>query len=272
MITLKDITCFKSYDVRGKVPDELNEEIAYSIGRAYSGFINPNCVIVGRDNRLTSKSLSDAISSGLTDSGVDVFDIGLCGTEMVYFAAFYEKMDGGIMVTASHNPKDYNGMKFMREDAKPVSGDSGLNIIRDMAIEKKFPMPDKKGKVYSLDIKGKYIEHLLGYIDRGSLRPYKIVVNAGNGCAGMIIDLLEEYLPLSFIKINHEPDGAFPNGVPNPLLPENREATITAIKKHNADIGIAWDGDFDRCFLFDEQGNFIEGYYIVGLLARINYF
>ncbi|MDP2279027.1 MAG: phosphomannomutase, partial [Nitrospirota bacterium] len=242
-------------------------EIAYHIGIAYAKFLRSKKVIVGRDVRLSSEGLCNALSEGLMDSGVDVFDIGICGTEMVYFATFYEKMGGGIMVTASHNPKDYNGMKFVREQAKPISGDSGLNIIRDMVIENDFALPVAKGKTYSLDIKEKYIEHLLGYIDRGSLRPYKVVVNAGNGCAGRIIDLLERYLPLSFIKINHEPDGAFPNGVPNPLLPENRNAIIEAAKNHNADIGIAWDGDFDRCFFFDEKGDFIEGYYIVGLIA-----
>ncbi len=286
--------CFKAYDVRGKIPDELNEEIAYYIGRAYARFLrgtvpilrlrfaasvnlgqSPMRVIVGRDNRLTSESLAKALSDGLIDSGADVFDIGICGTEEVYFATFSEKMDGGIMITASHNPADYNGMKFVREYAKPISGDSGLNIIRDIAkgVERySVERYGVKGKVYPLDIKEKYIkekyiEHLLGYVDRNILKPYKIVVNAGNGCAGIIIDMLERHLPFSFVKINHEPDGTFPNDVPNPLLPENRGATINAIKDHNADIGIAWDGDFDRCFLFDEKGNFIEGYYIVGLLA-----
>ncbi|MCG2709406.1 MAG: phosphomannomutase CpsG [Thermodesulfovibrionales bacterium] len=263
----RDITGFKSYDVRGKVPDELNEEIAYHIGIAYAQFLMPRKVVVGRDVRISSEGLCRALSEGLMDSGVDVFDIGLCGTEMVYFSTFYEKMGGGIMVTASHNPKDYNGMKFVREQAKPISGDSGLNIIRDLTRDARKAGKARKGEIHLLDIKEKYIKHLLGYIDINTLRPYKIVVNAGNGCAGMIIDMLERHLPFTFIKINHEPDGAFPNGVPNPLLSENREATITAIKEHNADIGIAWDGDFDRCLLFDGQGNFIEGYYIVGLLA-----
>lgn len=263
----RDITCFKSYDVRGKVPDELNEEIAYHIGIAYAQFLMPRKVVVGRDVRISSEGLCRALSRGLMDSGVDVFDIGLCGTEMVYFSTLYEKMGGGIMVTASHNPKDYNGMKFVREQAKPISSDSGLNIIRDLTGDARNAGKERKGGIHLLDIKEKYIKHLLGYIDINILRPYKIVVNAGNGCAGMIIDMLERHLPFTFIKINHEPDGVFPNGVPNPLLPENRDATVNAIKEHNADIGIAWDGDFDRCFLFDENGNFIEGYYIVGLLA-----
>lgn len=267
MIQKRDITCFKSYDVRGKVPDELNEEVAYRVGMAYAQFLMPQKVVVGRDVRISSEGLCRALSEGIMDSGVDVFDIGLCGTEMVYFSTFYEKMDGGIMVTASHNPKDYNGMKFVREQAKPISGDSGLNIIRDMTRDARKAGKARKGGIHLLDIKEKYIKHLLGYIDINTLRPYKIVVNAGNGCAGMIIDLLERHLPFTFIKINHEPDGAFPNGVPNPLLPENRDATARAVREHHADIGVAWDGDFDRCFFFDEKGDFIEGYYIVGLIA-----
>lgn len=261
------IECFKAYDVRGKVPDELNEDTSYNIGRAYAEFLKPANVIIGRDIRLTSKIICDALSRGLLDSGVNVFDIGICGTEEVYFAVSNEKMDGGIMVTASHNPMNYNGMKFVREDAGPISSDSGLNVIRDMTANNEFQTPGKRGIFSALDIDGKYIAHLLKYVDIDSLRPYKVVVNAGNGCAGRIVDLLERYLPLSFIKINHEPDGRFPNGMPNPLLPENRDATINAIRNHNADIGVAWDGDFDRCFFFDEKGNFIEGYYIVALLA-----
>jgi phosphomannomutase len=259
--------CFKAYDIRGKVPDELNEDIAYRIGRSYAGFLEPKRVIVGRDIRLSSKSLVDALTRGLTEGGSDVFDIGVCGTEQVYFATFYEKMDGGIMVTASHNPMDYNGMKLVREESKPISGDTGLKDIERLVGANLFAPGKKPGSVTPLDISSSYIDHLLGYIDINALHPLKVVVNAGNGCAGRIIDLLEKHLPFSFIKIHYEPDGNFPNGIPNPLLPENRTATITAIKEHNADIGIAWDGDFDRCFLFDKQGTFIEGYYIVGLLA-----
>lgn len=261
------LSCFKAYDIRGRVPDELNEEIAYRIGRAYASFLKPTKVVIGKDVRLSSDAISSALSNGLTDSGVDVFDIGKCGTEQVYFATFHEGMDGGIMVTASHNPMDYNGMKLVREGAKPISGDSGLKVIEEM-VRKNISLPaGRKGTVRSLDINKKYIEHLLGYIDIKDLKPFKVVVNAGNGGAGKVIDLLENHLPFSFIKINHEPDGTFPNGVPNPLLPENRNSTVQAIIEHKADLGIAWDGDFDRCFFFDEKGNFIEGYYIVGLLS-----
>lgn len=259
--------CFKAYDIRGKVPEELNEDIAYRIGRAYAACVKPKNVIVGRDIRFSSESLCRALTQGLIDSGVDVFDIGLCGTEQVYFATFFKKMAGGIMVTASHNPMDYNGMKLVREDSKPISGDTGLNDIKRLVEINDFPVSTSTGKVTPLNIRDEYIDHLLGYVNAASLRPMKVVVNAGNGCAGPVLDLLEKHLPFSFVKVHHNPDGSFPNGIPNPLLPENRSATISAIKEHNADAGIAWDGDFDRCFMFDAQGRFIEGYYIVGLLA-----
>jgi phosphomannomutase len=264
----KKITCFKAYDARGKVPIELNTDIAYRVGRAYAAFIKPKQVAIGRDARLTSDSLFEALSNGLMDSGVDVLDLGLCGTEAVYFAAFHLQLDGGIMITASHNPADYNGFKFVQHAARPISSDSGLIDICRLAEEDAFAPTDIRGKISPLDLRTEYIEHLLSYqSDRDQLKPLKIVANSGNGVSGPIIDLLEKHLPFEFIKVQHEPDGTFPNGVPNPLLPEGRTATIEAIKEHKADLGIAWDGDFDRCFLFDENGRFIEGYYIVGLLA-----
>lgn len=261
------LECVMAYDIRGRVPDQLNEDVAYRIGRAYAAFLTPKRVIVGRDVRLSSAPLCSALARGLTDGGADVFDIGICGTEQVYFATFNERMDGGIMVTASHNPIDYNGMKLVREGSRPISGDSGLITIRDVAQANRFPKSPAKGTVTAIATEDAYIAHLLGYIDAHALAPFKVVVNAGNGCAGRIIDLLEKHLPCSFIKVHHEPDGTFPNGIPNPLLPENRAATADAVRTHQADIGIAWDGDFDRCFLFDAAGTFIEGYYIVGLLA-----
>ena len=264
----KAITCFKAYDARGKVPSELNEEITYRVGRAYAEFIKPDRVAVGRDVRLSSEALFAALCNGLTDSGVDVLDLGLCGTEQVYFAAFHLQLGGGIMITASHNPVDYNGLKFVRESAKPLSADSGLVDIRRIAEEESFGPATRKGSITPTDLSGDYVDHLLGYIaDVDKLKPLKIVVNAGNGMAGPVIDLLEKRLPFEFIKIQHEPDGNFPNGIPNPLLPEGRGATIDAIKQHGADLGVAWDGDFDRCFLFDHNGRFIEGYYLVGLLG-----
>jgi phosphomannomutase len=262
------LPAFKAYDIRGRVPDELNEDLSYRIGRAYAEWLHPSRVVIGRDVRLTSEALARALARGLSDGGSDVFDLGLCGTEEVYFATFHEKMDGGIMVTASHNPGDYNGMKLVREGSRPISGDSGLRDIAQAAAGKDFPTPQRKGSIAPLDVRSDYIEHLLGYIDLGALSPLKVVVNAGNGCAGPVLDQLAPLLPFQLIKVHHEPDGRFPNGIPNPLLPENRAATSEAVRRHRAVAGIAWDGDFDRCFFFDEQGGFIEGYYIVGLLAN----
>ena len=263
------IAGFKAYDLRGRIPDELNEDVAYRIGRAYAEFLKPKKVIVGRDIRLSSEELCKALEQGLLDSGVDVYDIGLCGTEVVYYATFAREMDGGIMVTASHNPPDYNGMKFVREGSRPISGDSGLAEIRALAEAGRFTPPARVGERYAVDIMPDYIEHLLSYVDRAKLAPLKVVVHAGNGGAGLIVDRLEPYLPFEFIKVDHEPDGTFPNGVPNPMLIENHKAPVEALRKHGADLAISWDGDYDRCFLFDEQGGFIEGYYIVGLLASV---
>jgi len=265
----QEITCFKAYDVRGRIPDQLNGEIAYRIGRAYAAFLNPTYVVVGYDIRLTSQQICNALINGLIDAGVHVSNIGQCGTEEIYFATSYLKMDGGIVVTASHNPKDYNGMKFVRENSKPISSDTGLKEIRALAEENEFIAPESKGELKEVNVQQAYIEHLLSYIDVSLVKPLKVVCNAGNGGAGLVVDMLEKHLPIEFIKIHHAVDGNFPNGVPNPLLEENRQPTIDAIKEHKTDLGIAWDGDFDRCFFFDEKGTFIEGYYIVGLLAEI---
>ncbi|NNF67440.1 MAG: phosphomannomutase [Gammaproteobacteria bacterium] len=261
------ITCFKAYDVRGQIPNQLNEDIVYRIGRAFVEFIKPKKVIIGRDIRESSQLFSEALAKGLTEGGADVYDIGLCGTEEVYFATFNEKMDGGIMVTASHNPRDYNGLKFVKENSRPISGDTGLQDIRAIAESQNFSAPAKKGSRFELNTDDAFVEHLWRYVDKSRLRPLRIVVNAGNGGAGKIIDLLEPHMPFEFIKVHHEPDGTFPNGIPNPLLIENRTATTEAVLDAGADLGVAWDGDYDRCFLFDEKGQFIEGYYIVGLLA-----
>ncbi len=266
---MSSIRCFKAYDLRGRIPDELNEDIAYRVGRGYAGFVAPARVVVGRDIRLSSAGLTDALCRGLTEAGVDVYDIGVCGTEGVYFATFDGGYDGGIMVTASHNPPDYNGMKFVREESKPISADTGLKEIRAFAERGEFPAARARGERRGIDVTTAYLEHLLSYIDLKALRPLKIVVNAGNGAAGLILDRLEPHLPFKLIKIHHEPDGRFPNGVPNPMLEENRAPTVAAIRAHGADLGLAWDGDFDRCFFFDEQGGFVEGYYIVGLLASV---
>jgi phosphomannomutase len=272
--------CFKAYDVRGQVPGQLNKEIARFIGRAYAQFLQPRRVAVGHDIRLTSPELTGALCQGLVESGVQVNHIGLVGTEEVYFATASMELDGGIMVTASHNPRDYNGMKFTREKARPISADTGLLQIEDLVMEElrrdgnvhtappPLRRPETPGALTHVDNRRAYIEHLLTYVDVSHLRPLKIVANAGNGGAGPVIDLLQKHLPLEFVKVNFTPDGTFPNGVPNPLLPENRAATAEAVVSEGADLGIAWDGDFDRCFFFDERGSFVEGYYLVGLLAE----
>ena len=266
---MSPITCFKAYDLRGRIPTELNDDVAYRVARGYAQFLSPQRVVVGRDIRLSSAALTDALCRGLTDSGVDVYDIGVCGTEGVYFATFDGGYDGGIMVTASHNPPDYNGMKFVREESKPISGDNGLLEIRAFAERAEFPAAPLRGRRVALDTMQAYVAHLLSYIDLNKLRSLKIVVNAGNGGAGLIVDQLAPHLPFEFIKVHHQPDGRFPNGIPNPMLEENRAPTIEAIRAHGADLGLAWDGDFDRCFFFDEHGAFVEGYYIVGLLASV---
>tara|TARA_E500000331_G_scaffold68574_2_gene63277 strand:+ start:4247 stop:5617 length:1371 start_codon:yes stop_codon:yes gene_type:complete len=267
------LECFKAYDIRGRVPDQLNEDVAYAIGLAYARFLNPRKVVVGHDIRLCSPDLTDQLVEGLNDAGVDVVHIGQCGTEEIYFATEHFKMDGGIVVTASHNPKDYNGMKLVREESKPISGDTGLNDIREMAEEwlsgdRKRGSTGTRGTLSQLAHRDDYLDRLMSHVNLETVKPLRIVVNAGNGAAGPVLDGLAKRLPFKFIRLHHEPDGSFPHGVPNPLLVENRKPTADAILQNKADLGIAWDGDFDRCFFFDENARFIEGYYIVGLLAE----
>ncbi|PZO62682.1 MAG: phosphomannomutase [Pseudoxanthomonas suwonensis] len=260
------LACFKAYDIRGRVPDELDSPLAQRISAGMATLLGPGPVVVGHDIRLSSPALMRAAIQGLTASGRDVIDIGLCGTEEVYFQTFHRKAAGGIMVTASHNPMDYNGMKLVREQSRPISGNTGLFDIRDFAASD-APLGNGSGRIVRDVDKSGYIHHLLGHVDLACLKPLRIVTNAGNGGAGLVIDALAPHLPFEFIRIQHEPDGRFPNGIPNPLLPENRSATRDAVLAHDADFGIAWDGDFDRCFFFDADGRFIEGYYLVGLLA-----
>ncbi|BBF77228.1 phosphomannomutase/phosphoglucomutase [Acinetobacter ursingii] len=267
------LTCFKAYDIRGKLDTELNEDIAYNIGRAYGQIYQPKTIVIGCDIRLSSEGLKQATIRGLNDAGVNVLDLGMTGTEEVYFAAFHLDVQGGIEVTASHNPMDYNGMKLVRENARPISADTGLKEIQALAESQQFNDVEHKGTTSHYNILPEFVDHLMGYIDPAKIKPLKLVVNAGNGAAGHVIDTIEEKfkslnVPVEFIKIHHEADGTFPNGIPNPLLFENRDSTCDAVIEHHADMGIAWDGDFDRCFLFDEKGQFIEGYYIVGLLAQ----
>ncbi|MET3075729.1 phosphomannomutase CpsG [Pantoea leporis] len=270
------LTCFKAYDIRGELGKELNEDIAYRIGRAYGEFLKPKTIVVGGDVRLTSEALKMALANGLMDAGTDVLDIGMSGTEEIYFATFHLGIDGGIEVTASHNPMNYNGMKLVREGARPISGDTGLRDVQRLAEANDFAEVDstKRGSYKQISILDAYVDHLMGYINLANFKqPMKLVINSGNGAAGHVIDEIEKRfkqanVPVSFIKVHHQADGNFPNGIPNPLLPECRKDTADAVREHNADMGIAFDGDFDRCFLFDENAEFIEGYYIVGLLAE----
>ncbi|MDD0970044.1 MULTISPECIES: phosphomannomutase [Pseudomonas] len=262
--------CFKAYDIRGQVPAQLNEDIAYRIGRALVVELQGKTFVVGQDMRLESPALAAALSRGILDAGADVIDIGLCGTEEVYFATSHYKVDGGVMVTASHNPKGYNGMKLVKAESRPISGDTGLDAIRQRVDQGNLgSVAAVKGEMRQAFEKTAYIEHLLTYVDPGALKPLKILADPGNGAAGPVLRLLAERLSLQWVFINEEPDGNFPNGVPNPLLPENRELTRQALLANQCDMGLAWDGDFDRCFFFDANGRFIEGYYLVGLLAEM---
>ena len=270
---MNQLTCFKAYDIRGKLGTELNNDIAYKIGRAYGQIYQPKTVVVGCDVRLTSEELKQATIRGLNDAGVNVLDLGMTGTEEVYFGAFHLDVQGGIEITASHNPMDYNGMKLVRENARPISADTGLKEIQTLAETAQFQEVTKKGSTEKYNILPEFIKHSMTYIEPSKIRPLKLVMNAGNGAAGHVVDAIEEKfkqlnIPVEFIKIHNDPDGTFPNGIPNPILIENRDSTRDAVLQHQADMGIAWDGDFDRCFLFDEKGQFIEGYYIVGLLAQ----
>ncbi len=261
------IDCFKAYDIRGQIPSQLNPDVAYRIGNATAKYLNARKIVVGRDIRLSSQELTDAVCQGITDAGCEVLDIGLGGTEMVYFGTSHLGADGGIMVTASHNPADYNGLKIVREEARPISGDTGLQDIRRLAEKDERLLNEAKGERRERSIFDDYIAHLLTYIDLDTLKPLKLVVNPGNGGAAIAMDGLESKLPFELIKVNYEPDGTFPNGIPNPMILENQSVTAEAVVESGADMGIAWDGDFDRCFFFDEKGGFIEGYYVVGLLA-----
>ncbi|MGI5309283.1 phosphomannomutase CpsG [Rheinheimera sp. WS51] len=293
-INMQNLSCFKAYDIRGKLGTELDEHIAFCIGRAFAKHLSPKKVALGADVRATSEQLKLALAFGLISEGVSVIDLGMTGTEEVYFAAQYLAIQGAIEVTASHNPIDYNGMKLVREDARPISGDTGLIEIKQLTaallaepfVEADFAQfcqqcaqvsPEQKlqfskASFTAVSVLKPYVAKILSFIDVTKLKPLTLVVNSGNGAAGHVIDAIEQQfneqnIPVRFIKIHHEADATFPNGIPNPLLVDNRAATSAAVIEHKADMGIAWDGDFDRCFLFDHQGQFIEGYYIVGLLA-----
>ncbi len=279
----RHLACFKAYDVRGKVPSELNPEIAYAIGRAYADATGARKVCIGYDIRLSGPELSNALQRGLNDAGVDVVRLGMVGTEMVYFATAHYGLDGGVMITASHNPPEYNGMKMVREGSRPISSDTGLDDIERRAFEKNWERSGS-GTAEDRDAYSDFTDHLLRIVAPGDLEPLRILADPGNGAAGVAIDQVLPRVPLQFEKLRWRPDGNFPNGVPTPILAESREPTEAALRAGLRqqdptsltsqsevgafDYGVAWDGDYDRCFLFDGAGNFIEGYYIVGLLAR----
>ena len=266
-MTIK-ISSFKAYDIRGKLPHEINSEIAYRVGNATAKYLSAKKMVLGRDIRASSNELSESMALGLMDAGVDVIDIGECGTENVYYATGELKSCGGIMVTASHNPSDYNGFKIVGENAKPISSETGLVNIRKLAESDQRLISEKKGNLEYRDLNQSYVKKIISFIDSGSLDKLKVVMNPGNGGAGVYAELISKNMPIEVIKLNFDPDSSFPNGIPNPMIKENRVSTSQAVIDNEADVGIAWDGDFDRCFFFDEKGNFIEGYYLVGLLAK----
>lgn len=259
---------FGKYDIRGIYPKTINENMFYCIGRAVRDVFGGKKFVVGCDARISGIALKTALCKGLVDSDCEVFDIGLCGTEMIYFAVAHLGMDGGFMVTASHNPKEYNGLKFVGKNSQPITKREMDKIKKSVNINSLSHTITKRGMVKKINIIDAYIKNIISNINVNVLKPLKIVTNAGNGTAGCIIDALEKYLPFEFVKIHHEPNGVFPNGIPNPLLCENRKDTSIAVCESGADMGVAWDGDFDRCFIFDEKGHMIEGYYLVGYLAQ----
>ena len=265
-----DTSGFGAYDVRGIYPKTINQELAYRVGRIFPVLFDAKRIAIGHDIRLSGPTISDALARGLSESGADVFDIGECGTEMIYFTTGFHQFDGGIMITASHNPQEYNGMKFVGKGVRPIGPATGMNALRDKLNDEEFDWSPRvaTGAIKKIDVMSDYIKCLLSYVDVKELKPFKIVVNTGNGSAGTVINELEKVLPFEMIKIHNEPDGFFPNGVPNPLLPDARHETAKVVTDNGAACGIAFDGDFDRCFLFDEEGGFIEGYYMVGLLAQ----
>jgi len=270
------LTCFKAYDIRGRLGVDLDEGIAYRIGCGFARALGARRVVLGRDIRTSSQALAEAVARALRDEGCEVLDLGLSGTEEMYFATTHFSADGGICVTASHNPMDYNGMKMVRAGSAPLDAATGLSSIRALAEADDFgpALPGGSLRDIASEARAAYVDCVLGFVDINALRPLRIVVNAGNGAAGPCFDAIADALaargaPLEFIRMHHAPDGRFPNGIPNPLLPENRPPTANRVRAERADLGVAWDGDFDRCFFFDHTGAFIDGEYTVGLLAQV---
>ena len=270
------LTCFKTYDIRGRLGVDLDEGIAHRIGRGFARALGARRVVLGRDIRASSQALAGAVAEALVAEGCEVLDLGLSGTEEVYFATSHFGADGGICVTASHNPMDYNGMKMVRAGSAPLDAATGLSSIRALAEADEFGPARPGGSVRDVaeEARAAYVQRVVSFVDVAALKPLTLLVNAGNGAAGPTFDAIAAELarlgaPLRFVRMHHDPDGTFPQGIPNPLLPENRPATAAAVVAAGADFGVAWDGDFDRCFLFDHTGAFVDGEYVVGLLAEV---
>jgi phosphomannomutase len=263
-----DPKVFKAYDVRGIYPDELDEEGAYAIGRAYAEQFEPRKIAVGLDMRISSPTMAEAAIRGAVDAGVDVLELGLVGTEMLYFAVGDLGLDGGIEVTASHNPKEYTGMKIVRRGALPVGGESGLLEIRDRALAStKQQTVARSGTVERYDVWPAFVERVLSFVDVDAIRPLRVVIDAANGMAGAMLPPVLERLPVDAVRCYFDPDGTFPNHEPNPLLPENREFIVRKTLEEGADLGVAFDGDADRCFFVDDTGDFVPGDFVTALLA-----
>jgi phosphomannomutase len=263
-----DPKVFKAYDVRGIYPSELDEEGAYAIGRGYAEVFEPRKIVVGRDMRVSGPAMAEAVAAGASDAGADVVDVGMVGTEMVYFAVGELGLDGGIAVTASHNPKEYTGMKIVRRNALPVGGDSGLLDIRDRAA-RGFGEPQDRGTVERHDVYPAFVDRVLSFVDVEAMRPLRIVVDAANGMAGAMLPPILDRLPVDAVRCYFDPDGTFPNHEPNPLLPENRQFIVAKVRAEGADLGIAFDGDADRCFFVDDSGEFVPGDFVTALLAEL---
>ncbi len=269
------LTCFKAYDIRGKLGDELNPAVARRIGRAFAETLGARRIVVGRDCRASSEELASAVNEGLLAAGCEVIDLGLAGTEEMYFAVTHLAADGGIEVTASHNPMDYNGMKMVKAGSAPLDPATDMIAVKALAESEAFAPVRSGGSIrHDTATRAAFVDRVLSFVDIAALRPLHVLVNAGNGTAGPTFDAIAKELsrrgaPLRFTRMHHDPDGLFPNGIPNPLLAENQPATASAVVAHGADLAVAWDGDFDRCFFFDETGAFVPGEYVVGLLAEV---
>ena len=272
----EELTCFKAYDIRGEIDININEAIAYRVGRSVAQHFNSKAIVVGFDARETSPAFAKAVGQGIMDAGSNLIDIGLAGTEEMYWAVSNFSASAGIMVTASHNPINYNGMKIVKSGSRPLDDYEDFKVIKNLAETEKWTKTDNKGSHldYSDEARSDYVTKVMSFVNRNELKPLKIVINSGNGAAGPTFDAIEKklntnYAKIEFVRADHTPDSTFPNGIPNPLLPENHHKTADIVKNVGADFGVAFDGDFDRCFFFDETGKFVPGEYLVGLLASI---